>query len=92
MTIYAGSRYASQTILQVTDAEGDTNATVYGPLPVVTSTFTNYVVQGGDRFDNLAYKFLGDPTLWWQLANENPEVFYPDNLIPGTMIRIPIGS
>jgi hypothetical protein len=93
MTIYAGSRYAPQTILQVFDVERDnTYPTVYGPAPTITQTFTNYVVQAGDRFDTLAYKVFGDPTLWWQIADENPEVFYPDMLVPGTMIRLPVAS
>lgn len=93
MTIYNGSRYQNQPIVQVTLPDGETDATVYGPvLPQVSSTYTNYLLKPGDRFDTLAYTYLGDPTLWWQIANMNPEVFYPDQLTPGTWIRIPAAT
>jgi hypothetical protein len=62
---------------------------VFGPSPIPVSTFVYYVIQEGDRFDNLAFKLYGAPDYWWKLADANPEVFYPDNLMAGSIIRIP---
>ena len=44
----------------------------------------------GDRLDNLAYQFYGDPTLWWILSVANPDL-PNDSLYPtlGFQLRIP---
>ena len=46
-----------------------------------------FITQEGDRCDNLANRFYGDPTLWWFIARVNN---LTTNKIPaGTSIRIP---
>ncbi|MHB1001979.1 MAG: LysM peptidoglycan-binding domain-containing protein [Armatimonadota bacterium] len=47
-----------------------------------------HVVQAGDRIDLLAYRYLGDPTLWWVICDYN-DIFYPLDLDLGMIIRIP---
>lgn len=47
-----------------------------------------YVVELGDRIDNLAYKCLGDSRLWWLVADFNPHVD-PFVLQPGQVVYIP---
>jgi hypothetical protein len=44
----------------------------------------------GDRLDNLAYQFYGDPSLWWILSIANPDL-PNDSLYPllGYQLRIP---
>ena len=44
----------------------------------------------GDRLDNLAYQFYGDPSLWWILSIANPDL-PNDSLYPtlGFQLRIP---
>jgi nucleoid-associated protein YgaU len=91
MGVFTGSRYASQPVLQVEDSWGTFHPTIYGPSPFVDTAFNHYVVRLGDRFDLLANQFLGDPTLWWRIADANPQIPYPDNpLQPGSVIRIPV--
>jgi hypothetical protein len=53
----------------------------------------NYSIVTGDRLDNLAARYLGDPILFWMLADANT-AFYPDALTatPGTKILIPLVS
>jgi hypothetical protein len=48
-----------------------------------------YTIRG-DRLDNLAYQFYGDPTLWWIISIANPEL-PNDSLYPtlGFQLRIP---
>lgn len=89
MTIFVGSRYAAQQIVNAPLSDGTTAPTVFGPTPQTFSRFIYYQVQAGDRYDILAARFLGDPMKWWMIADLNPQVFYPENLQPGAMLRIP---
>ena len=41
----------------------------------------------GDRFDLLAFKYYGNPNLWWFIAKANNMKFM--NIEPGNIIRIP---
>jgi nucleoid-associated protein YgaU len=86
--ILTGSRYMGQPVLTVPTAQGLT-ATVYAPAPVVSPSFTYYTVKDGDRFDNIAALIYGVADYWWKIANANPEVFYPDMLVVGSILRIP---
>ncbi len=42
------------------------------------------ITDKGDRLDNLAYEYYGDPSLWWVLSSAND--------IPRDSIFIPVGS
>jgi hypothetical protein len=41
------------------------------PQPEQLSTLTEHVVRPGDRLDNIASKYLGDPELFWQVCDAN---------------------
>ena len=47
-----------------------------------------HVVQAGDRIDLLAYRYLGDPTLWWVICDYN-DIFFPLDVELGAVFRIP---
>ena len=47
-----------------------------------------HVVQAGDRIDLLAYRYLGDPTLWWIICDYN-DIFFALDMGIGTVLRIP---
>jgi len=49
------------------------------------------IVKETDRLDLLAYKYYGDVTMWWVIAQANhiKNTFY---IAPGTQIRIPINT
>lgn len=53
-------------------------------------TYVVYTSSDGDTFDLLASKFLGDPTRYWEIADINPQVEWPDRIPTGTTLRIPI--
>ena len=90
MTIVQGSRYASVPLSYVpVDAAGTTVKTVYGPTGSLPPRFTYYMIQIGERYDTIANRIYGRPDMWWLLADANPEVFYPDALVPGAIIRVP---
>ena len=91
MTIYVGSRYEEDTVDRVRAGSEDYAAAVYHQAPPLVQVFSyglHYVVQG-DRLDMLAATYLGDAELSWVLANANPELFYPDDIPAGTVLRIP---
>ena len=59
------------------------------PPPENFSVVQEYTAVQGDRLDNLAARYLGDPELYWRLCDANGAV-RPDELTetPGTTIAI----
>jgi phage tail protein X len=77
-----GSRYS--------DLPQTTNVTATGEqllgvtvrfIPRVAASFV-HTVQQGERLDLLAFKYYGDASRWWQIADANPaEAAYPPALL-----------
>ncbi|HEU4388918.1 MAG TPA: hypothetical protein VFV34_14050 [Blastocatellia bacterium] len=42
-----------------------------------------HIVRDGDRLDLLAFKYYGDPSRWWQIADANTEFEFPVDLLDG---------
>lgn len=63
------------------------------PQPGIYQAVQTYVVVEGDRLDNLAAKFLGDPLLFWMICDAN-NTTDPDELTAqvGRSILIPLSS
>jgi len=65
------------------------------PQPDIYANFLNYTVVEGDRLDNLAAKYLGDPLLFWMICDANGAVD-PDELTAhsqiGRQIIIPLAA
>jgi len=63
------------------------------PQASIYTSLQSYAVSAGDRLDNLAYKFLGDPILYWMICDANSAVD-PDALTaqPGYSIEIPLAA
>lgn len=59
------------------------------PTIVVQSNDLKYSTIASDRLDTLAYKFYGDPTLWWILAAANDMELTPTALNEGQLLTIP---
>lgn len=100
MTVYQGSRYIPNPVASPPTTKGGKKPspvpTLFPKRPTRRNTtvqprpFHTYVVIQGDRFDLLANRFLGSPLLWWEIADMNPEIFFPfDELVPGSVLRIP---
>ena len=60
--------------------------------PRINSSPTDIVVisNEGDFLDTLAYKYYGDPTLWWVIALVNNIGKGRMSVEPGLQLRIPI--
>lgn len=84
------SRYASAPQFQVKVKDGSFQSACYA-LSTITAVpeFRYYVVMAGERMEQIAARELGDPTLWWQIADLNPEYLFPE-IPPGRTIRLPV--
>lgn len=59
--------------------------------PKIEISDTDISVKGlyGQRFENLAYKFYGNPELWWVIARANGQLDGSTYMVPGKEYRIP---
>jgi hypothetical protein len=59
------------------------------PRPETLAQVTDHLVHAGDRLDNLAAQYLGDPEQFWQLCDANG-AFEPAALVaePGARLRV----
>ena len=62
------------------------NTTIYDKVPERNDDIF-VQTHDGDRFDLLAFKYYGNPAMWWYIAKANNKSFM--NIEPGTIIRIP---
>lgn len=54
-----------------------------------STTYYQYVTKDGDNFARIAARVLNDPVRYWEIADINPQVEWPDEIPTGTVIRIP---
>jgi len=55
------------------------------PLP----SRREHVVVQGERLDQLAQRYYGDPLKYWLICDANDAVFPEELLVPGRVLRIP---
>lgn len=62
------------------------------PSPDQFDTLQEYSITLGDRIDNVAAQFLGDPERFWVLADANSTTLDPQQLTAevGRRLRIPL--
>jgi hypothetical protein len=90
------SRYYGAMVEYYTPANGVPVAYLQRRIIPQANTYTalqSYSVSSGDRLDNLAYQFLGDPILYWMICDASGAVD-PDRLTAesGTTIQIPLAA
>jgi hypothetical protein len=86
------SRYNGIAVVQATQPDGTAIAYLkrrFVPPPENFSLLQEYMVTSGDRLDNLAASYIGDPSLYWRICDANGAM-RPDELTetPGTRLRI----
>jgi nucleoid-associated protein YgaU len=87
--ITSSSRYADSTLALVSSSRGPNLTVVPSQAKEWAFTFTYHQVTGSDRLDLLAQQYYGDPHLWWEIADANPEILDFTVLTAGQTIRIP---
>jgi nucleoid-associated protein YgaU len=90
------SRYYGATVEYFTRPDGVQVAYLQRriiPQPGIYTSTQSYVIVDGDRVDNLASKYLGDPLLYWTLCDANG-ASDPDELTAqvGSTIQMPLAS
>ncbi len=84
-----GSRYERVKDYVATDAKEITNKVKQiRQIEKLDKAFV-YVIEEGDRLDNLANRFYGDPTKFWIICDANDVMFPSDLVVPGMKIIIP---
>jgi hypothetical protein len=88
----ANSRYNKVAVTSLTMPDGTEVAYLkrrFVPLPENFATLQLYTVTEGERLDQIAAKFLGDPEQFWRLCDANGAVRPNELLEPiGRTIRI----
>lgn len=73
--------------------ENSDRKVIYGThyIPIFEETDRDIYIYSkrGDRFDNLAYEYYNDQTLWWVIAKSNNLINGTLVIPPGRRIRIP---
>lgn len=83
----ANSRLSFSDLLQI-DGVTFYDQPSYPDIPVQGGDIS-YTVLPTDRVDTVAFKFYGDPTLWWVLALANDWELLPQDMNSGDTIRVP---
>ena len=90
------SRYYGCGVEQITLSNGLVvsylSRRIIPQMSIYTKT-QNYSVVAGDRLDNLAARFVGDPILFWMIAEANAAMDASElTAEPGRSILIPLVS
>ena len=89
----ADSRYHGLEIAQWARADGQVVPYVrrrFVPPPARFATVAEHLVASGDRLDNLAARYLGDPQQYWRICDANGAI-RPDDLVATPGRRLSIG-
>ncbi|HSL00268.1 MAG TPA: hypothetical protein VK869_08005 [Rubrobacteraceae bacterium] len=90
------SRYAEieTARMTLTDGRGEPRVVAYKrrrfvPPGAAMTTLAEHTVAQGDRLDNIAARYVGDPEQYWRICDAN-EVVRPEELTDevGRVIRI----
>jgi len=91
MTIFSNSRYRNIDTLQI-DLVGGDSVAVYELRPTTVypeEGLRIYTTRAGDTFEKLADLLFGDGNKWYVLADLNPQIFWPLDLVAGVQIALP---
>jgi nucleoid-associated protein YgaU len=82
------ARY-DNTLKKIKNKKQYYTTTVYKKV-IEKNSDSYFITQEGDRCDNLANRFYGNPQLWWFIARVNN--LTTNNIPAGTSIRIPANT
>jgi len=91
MVVFRNSRYRFLGKYQVEDKLGAIEQ-VYELREFPRGTIRgmiSHTVKASETFEQIAFKYYGDPAKWYVLADANPQIFFPLDLQAGAVIVIP---
>jgi len=91
MAITSGSRYEDSIVDYFTKVENGTEYPnvfySFDSLADVSFFYHNY--RTGETLHGLSQRYFNTPSLWWAIAEYNPEVKDILHIADGTVLRIP---
>ena len=88
--IFLDSRYVDGTLVKTWNSrKSQYDLVVLRNWSTYVQSYFLYNWVETDRLDNLANKYLGNPSMWWEIMDINPEILDPFSIVPGTQLRIP---
>ncbi len=87
----SNSRYAGVATGTIASSSGRNIVYVrrrFVPNPADLVVVQQYTVAQGDRLDNMAYRLLGDPQLFWQLCDANMALRPAELEVEGKQINV----
>lgn len=89
--IFEHSRYATGTEIEpAAKPDGSVVQAIRIPLYYGTAfSARKHITREDERMEEIAAEYYRDPEMWWVIAIANPEILYPDQFEPGTVLRIP---
>ena len=82
-------RYQNNIFIKKTEEGKRYYSSVIPTDPIEDQIQYTYEARTGDRWDTIAYKYLGSATLWYVIANANNALNGSIFIKPGTVIIIP---
>jgi hypothetical protein len=82
------SRYAKTPTYLVTDRRGRQVTVVAVPPHPAQAELGVHLRREGERLDHLAFRYLGEASGWWSIA-ELADAVLPDQLFETREVRIP---
>lgn len=83
--IIKGSRYSSSSETR----NGETNV-IAVPTTFSSKNYISVITESTQSFESLADVYLGNTSLYWKIADLNPEIMFPDFIPQGTVIKVPL--
>jgi hypothetical protein len=88
---FPGSRYASLGRYSIVLANGTTVSATKLPTPGLQVALGYYRRSAADRLDQIAARFLADPTAFWRVCDANGAMV-PDALAASDLVGVPIDA
>lgn len=82
-------RYQTDISIKKVESGKKYYGTVLPADPIEETISYTYTTRVGDRWDTIAYKYLGSAALWYVIANVNGGFNGSIFIKPGTIIKIP---
>lgn len=83
------ARYQNSVTITKTESGKRYYSSTIPADPVRNTIEYTYKARIGDRWDTIAYKYLGNAALWYKVANANGGLNGSIFIKPGTIIVIP---
>jgi hypothetical protein len=91
MPLFINSRYYNQVVYDAPDPSGVTHPTIgirQPTPPPPGTTMYQHLVSGVETIEYLAWRYYGNSSYWWRIAEANGLTF-PIDIPTGSTLKIP---